>query len=362
MDDFSLFEYCLARLEAGEDLESVLAQFPDRAGNIRPPLTAALEARRSGEPVRIPASAKIDSRTRFLAEAGRMQSRQAGFQPRFRLAGAIAIAIFVLFAGLFGTGLASAEAVPGETLYPVKRVVEKAQLVLTTNQVTKLGLEEEFDRRRVAETEKLKAAGRSEPVTLAGTLNESTEHAWNVGGVQLNLSPEQLEVAQSLRGSYVEVEGRLEGANGLTVETLELRLFNISGILESMDSGEWIVSGVKVLVMEDTQITGKPAVGRKIAVTTLHYNEDYFLALSVRVLGNSSTAKNQQNQQDNNGKDSDAAATDDEKLETPSPSKSPEATKTEDTKSAELHETDDDHQVTLTVTPDKTRETEEVDD
>lgn len=283
-DIYSLFEQCLARLNAGEDLEAILAGFPDQAAQLRPLLTAAEKARRSGAPLRIPASAQIDSRTRFLLEAERMQRKPQGFKPHMRLAGAVTMAAFVLLAGIFGTGLVSAKAVPGQVLYPVKRVVEQAQLALTVDQSARLSLEEEFDQRRVKETEKLSQTGRSESVTLAGPL-ENIDQTWRVGGVKLNLTQDQEAIAHSLSGSYVEVKGEVHGEEGLEVEDMELRLFTISGILEEMSDTEWLVSGVKVLVMENTQITGKPKIGKKVELTTLHYNEEYFLALSVRVSG-----------------------------------------------------------------------------
>lgn len=361
MDDYSLFEYCLARLEAGEDLDSILARFPDKAGQLQPLLKAALEARRSGQPVHIPASAKVDSRTRFLAEAGRMQKKAPLFNPPLRLARALVIVVLFLFAGLFGTGLASAEAVPGETLYPIKRAVEKAQLALTTDQTSKLDLEEEFDRRRVAETEKLVQTGRSESVTLAGTLNETTDHIWTVGGVRLNLPAELLADADSLRGSYVEVKGRLEGDLGLTVENMELRLFNISGVLDQMAADEWVVSGVKVLVMANTQITGKPAIGKRVALTTLHYNEDYFLALSVRVMGQGS---NQNNQQDNpnKGKGNQGTEIDDDEQKTLTPSGTPAPDGSKETEAPTIRETDEDRTATVTYKPSETKETDSGDD
>ncbi len=302
MNDYSLLETCLARLEAGEDLESILARFPDQAGKLRPLLTAALKARRSGSSLRIPASAQIDSRTRFLVEADRMQQKkQSGFFPRLRFAGVTAMVVFIFVAGLFGTSLASAEAVPGEALYSVKRAVERVQLALTTDQVTRLNLEEEFDRRRVAETEALTKTGRPQSVTLAGPLKETTAQAWTVGGVQLNLNPEQESIARSLSGSYVEVKGQVRSEGDLDVEDMELRLFNFSGTLEAMSDTEWLVSGVKVLVMENTQITGKPKIGRKVEMTTLHYDEEYFLALSVKVTGPASNENKTEGQNRNNG-------------------------------------------------------------
>lgn len=289
MDDYSLFEHCLTQLETGMDLESILAQYPEKAGKLRPMLIAASKARQRGAPIRIPASAQVDSRTRFLAEASRIQEHQRrNAMPRFRFAAMAALILVVLIAGLVGTGLTSAQAIPGEALYSVKRTVEQAQLALTTDQVARLKLEEEFDRRRVAEAEKLARTDFSGSIKLAGPLVASADQKWSVGGVQLSLDKDQEELAESLIGSYIEVEGLVSPGDGLAVEQMELRLFSISGTIESINDTEWRVNGVIVKIMETTKIKGKPAVGKKVEITALHDSSENYLALSVQVKGRNS--------------------------------------------------------------------------
>ncbi len=359
LEPYTILENCLARLNKGEDLETVLADFPQQAAELRPLLIAALKASRSGVPLRVPASAQIDSRTRFLVEAQRRQTKPVGFLPRFKLAGAFAAFALIVFVGIFGTGLASAETVPGETLYPVKRAVEQAQLVLTTNQSTRLDLEEEFDRRRVAEAEELKQEGRTEPVTVAGPLEELDDDSWSVGGVKLNLTPDQIILARTLLGSYIEVKGKIRGEEGIEVENLELRLFTFAGTIEEISGKEWKVSGVKVLVMDSTQVSGKPRVGKRVELTTLHYDEDSFLALTVRVSGNGSNG---------NGSKEEIKGSDDPVMTESvddNPENTLEATRTpdhddsdssKDDESSKTPDSNDDHQRTETPKPDDDHE------
>ncbi|MFA5837866.1 MAG: DUF5667 domain-containing protein [Bellilinea sp.] len=365
LETYSLLENCLARLNAGEDLESILAQYPQQAAELRPLLTAALKARQSGSPLRIPASAQIDSRTRFLVEARRRQSQPKAFFPRLNFAGALMTALILLFAGIFGTSLASAETVPGEALYPVKRVVEQAQLALTTSQTARLDLEEEFDRRRVAEAEELEQNGLTESVRVAGPLEESDDETWSVGGVKLKLTSEQAVLARTLIGSYIEVNGQIRGEEGIEVESLELRLFTFSGTLEAIQDTEWTVSGVKVLVMESTQITGKPKIGKRVDLTTLRYDEDYFLALTVRVTGGSDGDK--PGETDKGGKNSDDPVITDiiddvpvptiELTRTPEPEKSEPTHEPEETKGSNSGSDDKGTELTKlieTILPTKT--------
>jgi hypothetical protein len=359
LEPYAILEICLTRLNAGEDLETILVDFPQQAAEMRPLLIAALKASRSGAPLRVPASAQIDSRTRFLVEAQRRQTKPMGFLPRFKMAGAFVAIAIIVFAGIYGTGLASAQTVPGETLYPVKRVVEQAQLVLTTDQSTRLDLEEEFDRRRVAEAEELEQAGRTESVTVAGSLEKVEQQTWAVGGVKLKLSPDQEAIARTLVGSYIEVKGKIRGEEGIEVEKLELRLFTFTGTVEAIKGNEWTVSGVKVLVMESTQISGKPRVGKKVELTTLHYDDDSFLALTVRVSGSGSNGNG--SKEDKKGSDDPVIteSVEDNPERTLEVTRTPEPQQTESSNSGESNKTpdsNDDHQLTETPHPTEVHE------
>jgi hypothetical protein len=359
LEPYTILENCLTRLNQGEDLETVLADFPQQAAELRPLLIAALKASRSGVPLRVPASAQIDSRTRFIVEAQHRQTKPVGFLPRFKLAGALAAIAIIVFVGIFGTGLASAETVPGETLYPVKRVVEQAQLVLTTDQSTRLDLEEEFDRRRIAEAEELEQEGRIEPVTVAGPLEELEDQSWSVGGVKLKLTSDQEAVARTLLGSYIEVKGKIRGEEGIEVENLELRLFTFTGTIEEISGKEWKVSGVKVLVMDSTQIKGTPRVGKRVELTTLHYDEDSFLALTVRVSGSGSNGNG--SKEENKGSDDPVIteSVDDSPENTLEATRTPEPEETDSSKDDESNKTpdsNDDHQRTETPKPDDDHE------
>jgi len=353
LDLYTLLENCLARLHAGEDLETVLKAYPQQAADLRPLLVAALKAQRNGIPLRVPASAQIDSRTRFLMEAQRRQAQPRGFWSRLNLAGALTAAILLVFVGAFGTSLASADSIPGQTLYPVKRVVERAQLALTSDQSTRLDLEEEFDRRRILEAEKLEVSGRTESVAVAGQLMEDNEKTWRVGGVKLNLTPDQVALANTLNGSYIEVKGEIRGGEGIEVENLELRLFPFSGTIQSIQDNQWKVSGVKVLVMDTTEITGTPRVGSRVDLTTLRYDEDVYLALTVRVSNSSANSK------DNSGKDDgkkddnqDPKSANDDPVKTPSVESTPVPHEQESTRvSTETRESEDSHNQVETPKP-----------
>ncbi len=74
------------------------------------------------------------------------------------------MAISVIFGGGAAAAYASQDALPGDTLYPVKEVVEQAELAFTTNPQAKAELHLEFAQERVAEIQTLVAEGRTDMI------------------------------------------------------------------------------------------------------------------------------------------------------------------------------------------------------
>ncbi len=80
---------------------------------------------------------------------------------------AIVMGIGVIFGGGAAAVHASQDAIPGDTLYPVKQVVEEAELALTHDPAKKAELHAEFAQERAAEIQALVAANREEMVPEA---------------------------------------------------------------------------------------------------------------------------------------------------------------------------------------------------
>jgi hypothetical protein len=122
---YEALEVCLNALETGVDVESALRLYPQLADELRPVLEASIQAKSLALPS-VPGAAKQRGRARVLGHANEM--RKAAIKPRQRwamfafprLATSLAIALIFL---LSGTGLVSASsgALPGDSLYPVKR-------------------------------------------------------------------------------------------------------------------------------------------------------------------------------------------------------------------------------------------------
>ncbi len=146
---------------------------PDRSGTqseIQPFLDTAVRLRellpaRSPSPEFVAASeTRLMRRVKtHISGTARRQSRNAGPVLRFQLrpmALVAAAAVVVVFASGLGVKSASAQALPGDALYPVKQVFEEVSLVFSTSAAGDVSLLADFTDERLEEIEQLAAKGR----------------------------------------------------------------------------------------------------------------------------------------------------------------------------------------------------------
>lgn len=201
---------CLEALEEGQTIDQALAQFPEAELELRP----MLEAHQHLADVRVAHSleAKADSRRRFLAKAeslrnGSEQPRATmGFLARFAFSfGALAAIVVFLSAAVV---LASTTALPGDGLYGAKRSVEDFRLSLIGNPEKRAVLDEQFGRERIREVRAILADGREVDVQFKGTLETVDENAWIVSGISVEVVGETEIDGQPATGRVARVTGK----------------------------------------------------------------------------------------------------------------------------------------------------------
>ena len=282
-DETLVLDEALRKLRAGVPLDQVLAECGEFAAELAPLLEAAQWMQSSAAPA-APRGAMARSRARFLQAAEVRSAKALPFFARFRWAVNLAVILVVLAAALFFTGLGSVSALPGQALYPVKRAVEQARLALASSDPAgKLLLEENFDRRRVAEALRLAELGRGQRVSFAGFLSGGNGQPWMVEGLTLQLDDALQAAAQSLPGAYVEVQGQVQADGTVLVSVLRLRFFELKGQLAQHDGDRWLISGVWVAITGQTQVEQPPAAGQRVEITAIRLSQQDFLALSVRL-------------------------------------------------------------------------------
>jgi hypothetical protein len=287
----NVFNKCLAQLQAGMSPDQILAQYPAEAAELRPLLETARLARSVSTDTSISYSAQARSRALFLSEAARLREKPRPFRiPLFyplRLAGTIVIILVLLASGVFGTTLASARALPGGAFYPVKLAIEQSQLNLTGNLPDRLRLEEKFDHQRSEEVAALLQRGRAAQVTFNGFLESPARNEFLVSGLHVVPVADQVQNAQGLLGSDVEVNGKTRVEGDVIANDIHLHLVLFSGTLDSYQLTEWIIEGVPITISPATRIFGKPITGSLIHVSATRLPGGELRAVVVQV-GNAS--------------------------------------------------------------------------
>ncbi len=174
------FQQCLDMSRGGASLKECLDRFPQYAGELEPLLLATTGAAGSSAPGISPDTAPVMSpemRSRLrgwvLSEWDRQhqprrQRRSFSlFSPRWAMAAAAAVVMMMVLVGGVGTAAAAHDAIPGTTLYPVKRLEEEARLWITRSPEVKVARYGDLVRERAQELRILAGRDDAEATSVA---------------------------------------------------------------------------------------------------------------------------------------------------------------------------------------------------
>lgn len=286
------FDNSLNALAAGEALPAILARYPAQAAELRPMLEAAEAARQLGAEAAVPPTAQNRSRAQLLTRAAELRGR--GPARRFLGLAALktwaaanrALAVSLAFVlgfvlGTYGVVNVSAQSLPGEPLYPIKRTVEQTQLLLALDPRAREELATTFNERRVTEVESLLAGARQAQVTFGGLLEAQAGERWTVAGIEVIVPGSTEVIGTPFPGLYVEVEG-LSQANGTVVATrVQVTGRDFIGRVLSLGPTTWQIDDTVVVVNAQTTFSGAPALGDWVQVTARRQTDGTWLALHI---------------------------------------------------------------------------------
>lgn len=213
---------CLQQLQAGANLETVLQRYPALAADLRPLLAAAQAATRD---LAVPRPAQLASRARFLGRAAALRPARPGFRLLPRTLGTALTFVLGFAAGTYGVVAASAQSLPGDQLYGIKRAAEGAQLLIAAT-AERSQLEQHFATERVAEVEAVATQGRTAAVEFSGPLQQMEGARWQIAGLTVVVTEDTRLTGVPAVGDWLRVEGDTQPDG--TVRAVSLRVLSPS--------------------------------------------------------------------------------------------------------------------------------------
>ncbi len=260
------FNACLAALESGVGLQACLELYPDLAAELRPALEAATAARSMSQ-IGVPAATMHRSRDRVVAMAQAMRRRRpiAPLRSFPRVAFAGLAALLAAFLGLGGLVAASAQSLPGDVLYPIKRAGESVNLELSASAAARQSLQEDYSQRRSSEVQSLLDMSRSAPVSFQGVVRRQSADSLLVGNIPVSL-PKDTEIVGKIEdGVTVEVEGETQGG-GVQARQVRLKSYEVDGPVQAISGSRWTVAGTELVADAGTIISPGLGVGDSVIV------------------------------------------------------------------------------------------------
>jgi len=291
---FDAFERCIKLLEADVPLEECIKEYPDLEPELREILETAKDVMNLREE-QVPLESMNRSRIRLLSRAKFLVSNDKpntsdsglnwlvkpvrrivnGFSSLSPLAGRLVLVLGITgLLILFSSGLviASAKSLPGDSLYPVKRVVEDISVHLIPNNEVRSVYEENYSQQRVAEVNRLIELKRIQRISFEGILESMNSTSWMVSEINVSINaattvvggPEGTQAFEL--GSVVEVEGITNVLGWVAASEIHLREYEFIGMVDKIDAKYWQVSGIQFLITSGTQIDAGIREGDDVTV------------------------------------------------------------------------------------------------
>lgn len=356
---YEVLEVCLNEIEQGSGIDAVLSRYPEHADELHSILEASVQAKDMAVPAPSQEIVKRN-RAKLLQHAAELRETQAtGWTwslPLQRTFVSLVVLLIFLFSG---TGLvrAASASLPGDGLYPVKRVWERVLLFTTFNAQERDAMQLEYGNERLDEINEILLLGRSTRVDFSGYVTLQNGDELRVSGVTVFISPRTDLPDQPIQtGMAVHVTGQTQNGGGVAADRIVIlppdsklprieeeseqdeneapdveatpivdeeagssgvpsplpeidpKDETIAGIVKVLQNDYMVINGV-IIDMHFAEISGYPRVG-VFAKAEGYYDADgIFLALKIEFIGAGSNGgnnpANNNASTNNNGNDND---------------------------------------------------------
>jgi len=231
-------DQCLGWLRDGSDVDTCLERFPAFADDLRPLLVLAAGLRRAQVPAPS-AAARAAGLQRMLAALSDRRSLSQGAGIRSRLsrglrlaldwAGrrpvwqmAVVLLVALLFFGGGATVAATANSLPGDSLYPVKLASQNVRVVLALGSAQRRQVEMDIQEERLQDVRDVLATGRRVNVEFEAELEEMLDGVWRIGGLPAVVQSTTDFSGEPYLGAGVRVRGYLPGNGQIVITQLDV--------------------------------------------------------------------------------------------------------------------------------------------
>ena len=228
-----ILDECISAMKNGSTLEACLEKYPEHAEELHgflttvsmikamPKAEVSLAVRRESErrmletfhnkELEKPVSKSIFTRYTQRRPVDQQPDvvRKERVKMKNKFSYLIAGLVLTIIIATTGVTVASANALPGETLYPVKNSLQQVRMFLTFSEEGRAELEEEFHQELIEDVMAVMDDGSDVDVEFTGIIEEISDDYIVVDGVKVMFDentkmPEYLEI-----GMLVEVEGHV---------------------------------------------------------------------------------------------------------------------------------------------------------
>ena len=262
----NIFNECLERMFQGESIDSCLGSYPEEAAELEPLLRTAMGFSWRASSLQPRPEFKAQTRLRLQgAQTYATQPRQPqrhGFLAWQRgWAFALTAALIVLLSGT-GTVAASSNALPDETLYPVKLATEQVKVAFTFSDAGKAELHSQLAEDRAMEIAAMAHKGKSEQVVV--TTERLAKHLEKANSAIMKVAIPQAEAPQLMAIPKEATTSPQSGKGGAALDMAEVR--EVKQLKES-------VVAILENALEDTPEQAKQALHQAIKVSEKSYKK-----------------------------------------------------------------------------------------
>jgi exosome complex RNA-binding protein Csl4 len=178
----------------------------------------------------------------------------------------------VLFLSLNGLVVASAQSLPGDALYPVKRAAEDVSLKLAPSAEVRRKMSEDYQQRRTDEIGSLMALNLVRNIALEGVVDETGDGRIVLDGIPVIISADTKLSGELKPGRLVKLEGVTRPGGWIEADNIQLRFYEYGGRLNATQRGTWTIDDKNFKILTSTHIDPALKVGDQVLV--LVYSSD----------------------------------------------------------------------------------------